>query len=63
MKMRLTILALLCAFIALISAGGQEAENSVETSSEAQLRLSAPGPPERKEMKFMTYSFVRKVQP
>lgn len=44
MKIRLTIIAPLCAFIALASAEGQEARKPAETSSEAQSRLAGPAP-------------------
>lgn len=54
MKLSLTkpIIALLWAFIALSSAEGQESRKSVETASEAQLRLAGPGPEHEKLARY-----------
>jgi len=52
MKMRLPIIALLSAFIALPLANAQEAKKSVETSSQALLRLAGPGPEHEKLARY-----------
>jgi len=52
MKMPLTIIAPLCAFIALATAEGQDARKPVESSSEAQSRLAGPGPEHEKLARY-----------